>query len=98
MNTDSASADGAQPSSHTVIPPLVSRFLPSGEEFPKLAVVIAVFSCCVLLGVLGILIAFAVPVVDDFCRGSIGWHNAISVRGGAKIDHEPARERGFVAE
>ena len=78
MNTHTASVDESQPSSHTVFPPVVSRFLLSGEEFPRLAVLIAVLSCCVLLAVLGILIAFAVPVADDFCRGSVGWHNAIS--------------------
>jgi hypothetical protein len=78
MNTDTASVDESHPGSHTVIPPVVSRFLLSGEYLPKLAVVIAVLSCSVLLAVLGILIAFAVPVADDFCRGSVGWHNAIS--------------------
>ena len=78
MNTDPASVDESQPSSYTMIPSVVSRFLLSGEELPKLAVLIAVLSCCVLFAVLGILIAFAVPLADDFCRGSVGWHNAIS--------------------
>lgn len=79
MKTGLASVDESQSSSHAVIPPAVSRFLLRGEELPKLAVLIAVLSCCVLLAVLGILIAFAVPLADDFCRGSIGWQNAISL-------------------
>lgn len=77
MNTGTASVE-SQPRSHTVIPPALLRFLLCGEGFPQLAVLIAVLSCCVLLAVLGILIAFAVPLADDFCRGSIGWQNAIS--------------------
>lgn len=78
MITRFANTDETQPGPHTMIPPAVSRFSLSGEEFSKLAIVIAVLSCCVLLAVLGILIVFAVPLADDFCRGSVGWHNAIS--------------------
>jgi hypothetical protein len=86
MNIAPASVDESQPSSQTVIPPVVSRFLLSGEELPKLAVGIAVLSCCALLALLGILIAFAVPVADDFCRGSVGWHNAISFANARYMD------------
>jgi Family of unknown function (DUF6056) len=82
MNTAPPSVYESEPRSHTVIPPVVSRFLLSGEEFPTFVALIAVLSCCVLLAVLGILIAFSVPVADDFCRGTVGWHNAISFANG----------------
>ncbi|MGB8099091.1 MAG: DUF6056 family protein [Terracidiphilus sp.] len=78
MITSPAGVDESQDRPHTAIPPAVSRFFRSGEQFHRLAILIAVLACCVLLAVLGILIVFAVPLADDFCRGSIGWRDAIS--------------------
>jgi hypothetical protein len=78
MNSSSESAVEPRPVSKSLIPRAVLRFFFEGEELPRIAVAIAALSCCVLLATLGILIAFAVPLADDFCRGSVGSHNAIS--------------------
>lgn len=59
-------------------PGRIHRLFLKNQEISILPIAIAVLASILNLFLLGFLIAWAAPIADDYCRGVVGWQNALS--------------------
>jgi hypothetical protein len=64
--------------SRGLVPNRINRLFLNSQEIPILPLALAVLASILSLFLLGFLIAWASPIADDYCRGAIGWQNALS--------------------
>ncbi len=58
--------------------PALDWLFPDCRDLSTLPLAAALLISLFILGIVSFLIAYAVPVADDYCRANVGWQNAIS--------------------
>ena len=77
MDAHHASPEGTQPDRRSLLSLAAHRLTFNGREIPLIPFVIALLTSIFVLFTLGFLIAYGMPMADDFRRGTVGWQNAI---------------------